>query len=142
MWDDVLKTQHSFARKAVAQPAHRFDDLYHLLAREDWLNAALDAVLANTGARTGGVDYITRHDFTREGFRQQFIADLKAQLREQYEPLPVRRQYIPKANGKLRPLGIPTIRDRVVQMQLKMMLEPIFERVEQGAEPRGKRACG
>lgn len=128
MLDDILKTQRSFARKAKAQPTHRFDDLYHLLKHEDWLNAALDAVLANTGARTGGVDHITRRDFERAGFREQFIAALKAQLQSKhYQPQPVERQYIPKANGKMRPLGIPTIRDRVVQMLLKMLLEPIFE---------------
>jgi RNA-directed DNA polymerase len=74
-------------------------------------------VLANTGARTGGVDYITRRDFAREGFRQQFITDLKAQMREHYEPQPVRRQYIPKANGKLRPLGIPMRRSHCTSIQ-------------------------
>jgi RNA-directed DNA polymerase len=128
MLDDILKTQHSFAKKATSHPEHRFDNVYHLLKRDDWLNAALDAVLSNVGARTGGVDGITRQHFQQEGFRQQFLADLKAELTAgQYQPQPVRRQFIPKANGKMRPLGILTMRDRVVQMMLKMLLEPIFE---------------
>jgi group II intron reverse transcriptase/maturase len=128
MSDNILKTQRSFARKATTTPDHRFDDLYHLLKREDWIDVALDAVLRNTGSRTGGIDGVTRRHFLRKGFRETFIDELKAELAtKNYQPQPVRRQYIPKANGKTRPLGIPTIRDRVVQMLLKMMLEPIFE---------------
>ncbi len=128
MLDEILKTQHSFVRKAASHTEHRFQNLYYLLRRDDWLNAALEAVLANTGARTGGVDGITRKHFEKQGFREQFLADLKAELATgRYQPQPVRRQYIPKANGKQRPLGILTIRDRVVQMMLKMVLEPIFE---------------
>ncbi|MBI5290709.1 MAG: group II intron reverse transcriptase/maturase [Chloroflexi bacterium] len=128
MLDDILKTQHSFAKKATSHPEHRFENVYHLLKREDWLNDALDAVLDNVGARTGGVDGVTRQDFKREGYRERFIADLKSRLATgHYQPQPVRREYIPKANGKLRPLGIPTLCDRVVQMALKMLLEPIYE---------------
>jgi group II intron reverse transcriptase/maturase len=128
MWDDVLKTQRSFARKAASHKEHRFENLYHLLKRDDWMNVALDAVLTNVGARTGGVDGITRKHFKQEGFREQFLADLEAELATgRYQPQPVKRQYIPKGNGKVRPLGIPTIRDRVVQMLLKMLLEPIYE---------------
>lgn len=128
MSDDILKIQHSFARKATTTPNHRFDDLYYLVTKEDWINAALDAVLRNTGARTGGIDGVTKEHFLRKGYRTTFIADLKADLAtKQYQPHPVRRQYIPKANGAVRPLGIPTVRDRVVQMLLKMVLDPIFE---------------
>jgi RNA-directed DNA polymerase len=129
MLDDILKTQQSFAKKAIIHPEHRFDNVYHLLKRDDWLNAALDAVLANLGARTAGVDGITRAHFKKEGFREQFLADLKAELATgQYQPQPAKRRYIPKANSnKLRPLGILTMRDRVVQMELKMLLEPIYE---------------
>lgn len=128
MLDDILKTQYSFARKAASHPEHRFDNLYFLLKRDDWQNEALAAVLSNVGARTGGVDGITRRNFEKQGFREQFLTDLKADIASgHYQPQPVRRQYIPKANGKVRPLGILTIRDRVVQMMLKMMLEPIYE---------------
>ncbi|MDP9316397.1 MAG: group II intron reverse transcriptase/maturase [Chloroflexota bacterium] len=128
MLDDILKSQHSFARKATSHAEHRFDNLYHVLKRDDWLNTALDAVLQNSGARTGGIDGVTKKHFEQKGFREQFITTLRAELAtKQYQPQPVRRQYIPKAGGKTRPLGIPTIRDRVVQMLLKMLLEPIFE---------------
>jgi len=128
MLDDILKTQHSFARKATTELEHRFTNLYHLLRRDDWLNAALDAVLSNVGARTGGVDGITLKHFKNEGFREEFLATLRTELTTgAYKPQPVRRKYIHKSNGKQRPLGIPTIRDRVVQKALKMLLEPIFE---------------
>ena len=128
MLDDILKTQHSFARKATRDANHRFENLYYLLSGDAWLNAALDAVLRNSGARTGGVDNITKEHFQQKRYRAEFVATLKAELAtKQYQPQPVRRVFIPKANGKLRPLGIATMRDRVVQMLLKMVLEPIFE---------------
>ena len=128
MLDDILKTQHSFARKATTEKEHRFTNLYYLLKRDDWLNTATDEVLSNVGARTGGVDGITLKHFKKEGFREEFLKSLKSELASgEYMPQPVKRKYITKSNGKLRPLGIPTIRDRVVQMALKMLLEPIFE---------------
>lgn len=126
--DNIIKIQQGFARKAIVNPEHRFDNLYNLLKQDVWLNAALEAVLANVGARTGGVDGITRQHFNQEGYRARFLSDLKTDLAtSNYQPQPVKRRYIPKGNGKVRPLGIPTMKDRVVQMLLKMMLEPIFE---------------
>lgn len=126
--DDLRKTQESFARKALAQPTHRFGDLYHLVCRSDWLAAALRAVLSNTGSRTAGTDGISRKQLADAEARVQFVQGLRAELKAgTYHPQPVRRQWIPKANGKLRPLGIPTIKDRVIQMVLKMLLEPIWE---------------
>ena len=128
MLDDIAKIQHSFARKAAENAGHRFNNLYYLLRRGDWQQTALEAVLDNVGARTGGVDSVTKRDFEQVGFREQFLTELKTQLDGgNYQPQAVKRQYIEKSNGKLRPLGIPTIRDRVVQMMLKMLLEPIFE---------------
>jgi group II intron reverse transcriptase/maturase len=126
--DDLRKTQASFARKALAQPTHRFGDLYHLVCRQDWLEAALRAVLRNTGSRTAGIDGISRKQLADAEAQAQFIQRLRAELKAgTYRPQPVRRQWIPKANGKLRPLGIPTLKDRVVQMVLKLLLEPIWE---------------
>jgi len=126
--DDITKTQQSFARKAAMQPDHQFTDVYHLLCREEWVRTALAAVLQNTGSRTAGVDRVTRRSFERDSYTQHFIADLVAQLKAgTYRPQPVRRHYIPKPNGKQRPLGILTIQDRVVQMLLKMLMEPIWE---------------
>jgi RNA-directed DNA polymerase len=126
--DDIRKTQQSFARKATALPGHRFDDLYHLISREDWIATALDAVLDNTGSRTAGVDGLSKKHYASETNRHAFIAALCDDLKTgKYQPQPTRRVWIPKANGKQRPLGIPTLQDRVVQMRLKMVLDPIFE---------------
>lgn len=126
--DDIRKTQESFARKAQGQPEHRFEDLYHLICRTDWLTAALDKVLSNPGSRTAGIDGMSRKHFKEEGKRQAFVQTLQTELRNKtYQPQPVERRWIPKANGRQRPLGIPTIKDRVVQMALKMLLGPIWE---------------
>lgn len=126
--NDLRKTQESFARKAQAQPEHRFADLYHLVCREDWLTEALNAVLRNAGSRTAGIDGVSRKQLADEQAQAKLIQELHVELKSgTYRSQPVRRHWIPKANGKLRPLGIPTIKDRVVQKVLKMLLEPIWE---------------
>jgi group II intron reverse transcriptase/maturase len=126
--NDICKTQQSFARKALAQPEHRFEDLYHLICQEQWLKAALEAALRNTGSQTAGIDGINRQSLQDEIVQEKFIRNLQTELKTKtYQPQPVRRHWIPKANGKLRPLGIPTLKDRTVQMALKMLLEPIWE---------------
>jgi RNA-directed DNA polymerase len=126
--DDLRKTQESFARKAKAQPEHRFADLYHLVCHQEWLAEALREVLNNAGSRTAGIDGVSRKQLADEEARTKFIENIRTELRAgTYRPQPVRRHWIPKANGKRRPLGIPTIKDRVVQMVLKMLLEPIWE---------------
>ena len=126
--NDICKTQQSFARKAQAQPEHRFGDMYHLICQEEWLTEALAAVLRNTGSQTAGIDGINRQRLQEETAQKKFVQELKTELKAKtYQPQPVRRHWIPKANGKLRPLGIPTLKDRVVQMALKMLLEPIWE---------------
>ena len=125
---DIIKTQRSLAIKAKYQPQHQFEHLYRLICREDWMNAALKAVLSNQGAKTAGIDGITKKTLNSNSARAEFVRELQEQLRsQQFRPLPVRRVYIPKKDGKQRPLGIPTISDRVVQMLLKMVLEPIYE---------------
>ena len=92
------------------------------------VGVAWDRVRRNRGARTGGMDGQTvrsikaRHGTTE--FLEQLRADLKART---FRPLPVRERTIPKRSGKLRRLGIPTVRDRVVQAALKVVLEPVFE---------------
>src|SRR3970040_296957 len=126
--DDIRKTQESFARKAQTQPEHKFGDLYHLICCEDWLRNALEKVLRNPGSRTAGIDKISRKDLKADEQKTAFIQALRAELKNgTYRPQPVKRRWIPKANGKQRPLGIPTLKDRVVQMTLKMLLEPIWE---------------
>ena len=71
--DAISLTQHSFALKAKHNPEHRFKDLYHLICRQEWIKHALSAVLANEGARTAGVDGITRKDFQDPTYRADFI---------------------------------------------------------------------
>jgi len=122
-------TQHSFALKAKHNPEHRFRDLYHHICRQEWIELALSAVLANDGARTAGIDGVTRKEFQDPTYRIDFVNDLlQAELKSRaYQPTPARRQWIPKSKGGRRPLGICIIRDRTVQMLLKMLLEPIAE---------------
>lgn len=126
--DDIQLTQHSFAVKAQNQPQHRFTDLYHLIYRPDWMQFALAAVLDNEGGRTAGIDGVTKRTFADEEFRNNFLTQLRNDLKANaYHPLPAKRKWIPKTSGGQRGLSIPVIRDRVVQMLLKMLLEPIFE---------------
>ena len=140
--NDIQLTQHSFAKKALHQPQHRFADLYHLICRKEWIEFALTAVLRNTGSRTAGVDGITKRDFESEQFRTEFIAQLQQDLKQGvYRPSPVKRQWIPKPSGEKRGLGIPTIRDRTVQMLLKMHWNQslkatlgMFQKLDQDAE--------
>lgn len=125
---DIIKTQRSLAIKAKHNLTHQFDHLYRLICRTEWIDAAVKAVLSNQGARTAGIDGVTKKALASESAQAEFVEQLREELRlSQFRPLPVRRVYIPKSNGKQRPLGIPTLKDRVVQMLLKMVLEPIFE---------------
>jgi RNA-directed DNA polymerase len=126
---EVLKTQQSFARKAKAQPEHRFGDLYHLVCRREWIAIALNHVLSNTGAKTAGVDGNSKAHLRTAEQKETFIASLQANLKAgTYQPQPVARVWIPKpGKTEKRGLGIPTISDRVVQELLRMLMEPIWE---------------
>ncbi|MCA9835868.1 MAG: group II intron reverse transcriptase/maturase [Trueperaceae bacterium] len=104
----------------------KMNNVYNLLYDRTFLEAAANKVLSNAGSITAGCDGIDRYVFDRD-FDYQ-INKIAEELREgTFEPYPVRRVNIPKTNGKLRPLGIPSLRDRVVQEVLRMVLEPIFE---------------
>jgi len=125
---DIIKTQRSFATKAMHQPAHRFDHLYRIICRQDWIEMAMRGVLANKGARTPGLDGMTKEDLSSEQAKQALTQEIEQKLRERsFRPSPVRRVHIPKSPGNYRPLGISTLKDRVVQMLIKMVLEPIWE---------------
>jgi RNA-directed DNA polymerase len=124
----VLGIQTKRHQWATDDSSRRFDDLFNLVSDPAFLVDAWERVRGNRGARTAGVDGQTAFYVTAvrgvEGFLDDLRADLKAQ---RFQPLPVRERKIPKSGGKLRRLGIPTLRDRVVQAALKSVLEPIFE---------------
>jgi len=123
---DVDETQKKLATWAKNDPEHRFFDIYHLLYDKSWLYRAYQAVKSNTGSKTAGVGSFNMSDF--EENLENNLRDLQTSLRnETFTPKPVRRTYIPKGDGRERPLGIPTIKDRIVQETLRMILEPIYE---------------
>jgi RNA-directed DNA polymerase len=116
---------HQWAKN---DPNKRFDDLFNLVCNPATLAVAWDRVRSNKGSKTAGVDGETKYYIERRLGTARFLTELRAALRDRtYRSWPVRRHGIPKSGGKVRYLGIPTIRDRVVQMALKLILEPIFE---------------
>jgi len=117
--------QRKLHEKAKAEPKYRFYSLYDKMYRMEVLVEAFRKAKANRGA--SGVDNETFEDVEKKGVIE-YLAELRLEMKERrYVPKPVRRVYIPKANGKQRPLGIPTIRDRIVQTAFLLILEPIFE---------------
>jgi len=122
----VLKIQTKLHQWAVDDPDRRFDDLFNLVADPAFLTVAWDRVRGNRGARSAGVDGVKPRSIVFG--EAALLTGLRRDLRSgEFTPLPVRQRMIPKANGKLRSLGIPTASDRVVQASLKLVLEPIFE---------------
>lgn len=113
--------------KAKAEAKFRFYSLYGHILKMDTLESAWKRVRANKGKP--GVDRINFADIEkREGGVHEFLKDIHKSLKERtYHPDPVKRVYIPKKDGRKRPLGIPTIKDRVVQMAVLLIIEPIFE---------------
>ncbi|MHA6795348.1 group II intron reverse transcriptase/maturase [Pseudonocardia bannensis] len=127
-WFRVLKIQTKLHQRAGEDPSRRFDDLFNLVCDPAFLALAWDRVRGNKGARTAGVDGQTAFYVESVRGREVFLAELRAELKAGvFSPVPVRERMIPKTGGKLRRLGIPTVRDRVVQAALKLVLEPIFE---------------
>ena len=123
--DKVRQLQRRLWAAAKRQPGRRFHALYDRIFRADILKEAWKRVKKNKGS--AGLDAQTLKDVEEYGV-DRFLEEIGVELKAgTYRPSAVMRRYIPKADGKKRPLGIPTIRDRVVQMAAKLVLEPIFE---------------
>jgi RNA-directed DNA polymerase len=125
--DKVRQLQITLYRKAQSKPEYRFWSLYGEVQRADVLTAAWRRVKANAGA--AGVDGVTIEELAADAqVEAAWLATLREELhRKTYRPAPVRRVKIPKASGGFRGLGIPTVKDRVVQMAVYLVLMPIFE---------------
>ena len=122
----MAEKQRFLAKTAKEHPDHRFTNLYDLLHWDYWMHISAERVLARPGSQTDGVDGTTRAKF-REDYEGQMTALIDQLKRKAYAPQPVRRVYIPKHDGKKRPLGIPALRDRIVQEALRAILDPIYE---------------
>ncbi|MFC4602002.1 group II intron reverse transcriptase/maturase [Cohnella hongkongensis] len=123
--EKVQQLQKKLGHAAKISKSRKFHALYDKVQRLDVLEEAWRRVRANKGA--AGIDGETLADIEKIG-EDRFLAECQERLmKKSYHPQPVRRHYIPKKDGRKRPLGIPTVRDRVVQMATKLIMEPIFE---------------
>jgi len=124
--ENIRTLQRKLYRKAKQEPSCRFHSLYDKVYRADILGHAYNLVRANKGS--AGIDGVTFKDIEAGEGASAFVAELGEALKSKsYKPSPVKRVMIPKVKGGYRPLGIPTIRDRVAQMAVKLVIEPIFE---------------
>lgn len=122
-WHRVLTMQAKLHRWARADEARCFDDLFNLVHDPAFLLAAWDRVRGNKGGRTAGIDGIAPRSLLG-GQAVVMLTNLRHQVKSgEFVPQPVREHKIPKANGKTRSLGIPTMADRIVQASLKLVLD-------------------
>jgi group II intron reverse transcriptase/maturase len=123
--ESVRHLQQELAGKSKLEPEYRFYSLYDKVYRMDVLWEAWLKVKANKGS--AGIDGMTVAEIEAAG-AGEYIKSIHEELKaKSYRPQPLRRVWIPKANGKQRPLGIPTVKDRIVQQAVRMIIEPIFE---------------
>ena len=123
--DNVQELQRTLCRAAKRDATRRFHALFDKVYRKDILQKAWEMVKKNGGVC--GTDGQTIKDIEKKGVNA-FLHTLGEDLREgRYHPAPVKRVYIPKPNGQKRPLGIPSVRDRIAQAAVKIVIEPIFE---------------
>jgi len=122
----MSQKQMSLALAAQENPQHRFTNLYSLMHWDYWIQCAAAAVLARPGSSTAGIDGTTRDNF-KKNYEKEIRTLVESLRKKTYQPLPIRRVYIPKANRKRRSLGIPVLRDRIVQEALRAILDPIYE---------------
>src|SRR5215217_3395044 len=124
----VLGIQRKLHKWAEDDQDRRFSDLHNLVCDPATLMVAWQRVRANRGSRSAGVDRQNAYDIERRLGVENFLGGLREELRAgSLRPAPVKERLIPKRGGRLRRLGIATVRDRVVQAALKLVLEPIFE---------------
>jgi group II intron reverse transcriptase/maturase len=131
---EIAQKQRDLALKAEAMPGKRIWALFPIVCQKEWMMQAMWNVLHNRGAETAGVDgkvksmyYDTKtRNLTPKAIKR--VEEICQNLKKgDYRPQPTRRIYIPKANGKMRPIGIPTLDDRIVQEAIRMVIEPIYE---------------
>lgn len=124
----VQRMQIKLHRWAGSDPAKKFNDLFNIVCDPDFLLVVWERMAANRGAQTPGIDQVTKETINFWVGAEEFIDHIRGLLRaDSFRPKPLRRVKIPKPNGKIRQLCIPTLADRVVQASLKLVLEPIFE---------------
>ncbi|MEU5548113.1 reverse transcriptase domain-containing protein [Streptomyces sioyaensis] len=124
----VRRMQTKLHRWATEDSGRRFGDLHNLVYDPAFLMAAWERVSTNKGAQTPGIDKATAARIESWIGVEAFLEQIRDSLKSgEFRPVEVRQVMLPKANGKLRSLGIPTMKDRVIQASLKLVLEPIFE---------------
>jgi len=137
--ENSREVQRKLYLAAKRDKKRKFHALYDRIFRPDVLWRAWGEVRRNGGS--AGMDGVTIEEVEREGV-EQFLQETAQDLRaKSYRPQPVRRVYVPKGDGRQRPLGIPTLRDRVVQKACKIVIEPILKRtsrrIRMGFDPSG-----
>ena len=122
----ISEMQSKLATWSSADTERKFDRLLRMIANRSWLQEAARVTLASSGSKTPGIDGMDKQ--AMECDLQYQLDTIRSELLTgSFQPQPARRVYIPKANGKQRPLGIPTLRDRIVQRAMLMAMEPIWE---------------